>query len=217
MVYRPTEHTQARKAEVRLRILDVTRRLVATGGFGRVQISDVAKAAGIATGTVYRYFPSKPELFAEVFRLAAQREVDHVQDAADAPGPAVARLANALTMFTRRAVRGRRLAYSLLAEPIDPAIETERLRFRRSYDALFRRLIGDGIAAGEFLPQDEGVVAAAIVGALAEALVGPLTPDSALDDDAIDRRAQAIIAFCLRALTGRNDVHADYGPAFCHP
>ena len=43
------------------------------------------RRAGVATGSVYRHFPSKAELFAEVFRRAAQREVDAVAGAAGGP------------------------------------------------------------------------------------------------------------------------------------
>lgn len=205
MVYRATQQTEARKAEVRSRILKAARDLVAAGGFGAVQVSDVAQAAGVATGTIYRYFPSKPDLFAEVFRIAAQREVDQVAAIAGGPGTPLARLREAIGVFTARAVRGRRLAWSLIAEPVDPAIDAERLRFRRAYDAVFRRLIEDGIAAREFVPQDAAVASASIVGALAEALVGPLAPDSALDAPAVARLSAAMSQFCVRAMTGRND------------
>ena len=209
MVYRATQQTEERKARQRQAILDATRALVGAQGFGPVQVADVARAAGVAIGTVYRYFPSKPDLFAEVFAVAAQREVDHVQAAAEGPGTAVERLAEAVIVFTRRAARGRRLAYSLIAEPIDPAIEAERLRFRRAYDAVFRRLVAAGIAEGRFLPQDEAVASAAIVGALAEALVGPLAPDAIMDAAALDGLVSAMVNFCLRALTGRNDPHVE--------
>ncbi len=211
MVYRATHQTEARKAEVRSRILKAARGLIATGGFGAVQVTDVAHGAGIATGTIYRYFPSKPDLFAEVFRGAAQREVDQVAAIADGPGTPLARLRDAIRVFTARAVRGRRLAWSLIAEPVDPVIEAERLRFRRAYDAVFRRLIEDGMKAGEFVPQDAAVASASIVGALAEALVGPLAPDSALDEPAVARLSEAMSQFCVRAMTGRTD-HADGDP-----
>ena len=39
--------------------------------------------------------------------------------------------------FARRALRGPRLACALLAEPVDPAIEAERLAFRRAYRDVF--------------------------------------------------------------------------------
>ena len=37
------------------------------------------------------------------------------------------RIAAGVETFARRALRGRRLAWALLAEPVDPAVEAERL------------------------------------------------------------------------------------------
>ena len=82
MAYRPTERTAARKAAVRSRIVTAARELVAHGGYVEAQVATVASRAGVATGTVYRHFPSKADLFAEVFRDASQREVDAVLAAA---------------------------------------------------------------------------------------------------------------------------------------
>jgi AcrR family transcriptional regulator len=53
----------------------------------------VARRAGVATGSVYRHFPSKADLFAEVFRRAAQREVDVLRGMADRNEPVANRLA----------------------------------------------------------------------------------------------------------------------------
>src|SRR5688572_29005914 len=109
MAYRPTERTEARKAAVRERIVTAARELVARGGYGEAQVAAVASRAGVATGTVYRHFPSKAELFAEVFRNASQHEVDAViAAAAGADAPAPERIAAAVETFARRALRGRR-------------------------------------------------------------------------------------------------------------
>ena len=117
MAYRPTERTEARKAAVRGQIVAAARRLVAHGGYGAAQVAAVAREAGVATGTVYRYFPSKAELFAEVFRSASQHEVDAVvAAAADDGATAPARIDAAVETFARRALRGRRLAWALIAE-----------------------------------------------------------------------------------------------------
>ena len=67
---------EARLQDNRSRILQAARALVSEGGWTEAQVASVAAAAGIATGTVYRYFPSKAELFAEVLALVSQREVD---------------------------------------------------------------------------------------------------------------------------------------------
>ncbi|MEV6773812.1 TetR family transcriptional regulator [Nocardia sp. NPDC051030] len=60
----PGSRSQAARRE---KILEVAAELGATADFDRVQMLDVAKNAGVAIGTLYRYFPSKTQLFAGVF------------------------------------------------------------------------------------------------------------------------------------------------------
>ena len=86
VAYRPTATTEARRREARGRIVRAARELVAEGGFGAAAVAAVAARAGVATGSVYRHFPSKADLFAEVFRTAAQHEVDAVRAAAETGG-----------------------------------------------------------------------------------------------------------------------------------
>jgi AcrR family transcriptional regulator len=200
MPYRPTERTEARRAAARERIVRAAHELIARGGYREAQVAAVAASAGVATGTVYRHFPSKAELFAEVFRRASQREVDATRAAADQAGSSArGRLAAAVETFARRALRGRRLAWALLAEPVDPAVEVERLAFRRAYAAGFAAVLRDGVAAGQLPRQNVELTAAALVGALGEALVGPLSP-VAPDVDA-DQLVADLVTFCLRSVT----------------
>src|SRR6476469_3582110 len=166
MPYRPTERTEARRLQAHEQIVLAATELVAGGGYRAATVSAVARRAGVATGSVYRHFPSKAGLFAEVFRRASQREVDAVRAAAEGSGDVVQRLEIAIETFARRALRGRRLAWALLAEPVDPAVEAERLAFRRAYAGVFAAILRDGIAAGELAEQDVALVSAALVGAL---------------------------------------------------
>ncbi|MGZ4676089.1 MAG: TetR family transcriptional regulator [Acidimicrobiia bacterium] len=53
------------QAARRRRVIDATLELAAGGGFDGVQMRDVAAAAGVALGTVYRYFESKERLLLE--------------------------------------------------------------------------------------------------------------------------------------------------------
>lgn len=212
MAYRETEKMRLRKAEVRQRILNCACQRVAEGGFRNAQINQVAEIAGVATGTVYRHFESKAELFAEVFRIATQREVDKVGEALAGDGSAPERLERALRQFAERALHGPVMAWALIAEPVDPQVEGERLTYRRAYAEYFEQAIGEGIEEGSLPAQDARLSATCLVGAIAESLVGPLSPTQqtpqrdrpdAFDDGRIEALVEPIVNFCLQGVTGQ--------------
>src|SRR3954447_11263065 len=174
MAYRPTERTRARAAAARERIVAAALDQLAEGGYSSASMVAVARRAGMATGSVYRHFPSKADLFAEAFRRASQREVDVLIALGHRSMPVPERLAAWVQAFVHRALAEPVRAYALIAEPVDPAVEAERLAFRRAYADLFARALRDGMAAGDLPEADADLAAAAIVGALAEALLGPL-------------------------------------------
>jgi AcrR family transcriptional regulator len=204
MPYRPTERTRARLAAARERIVDAALDQLAEGGYASASVAGVARRAGVATGTVYRHFPSKADLFAEVFRRASQREVDVLRAMTDRGEPVSHRLAAWVEAFVRRALAEPVRAYALIAEPVDPAVEAERLTFRRAYADLFERALNDGVERRELPPLDAQLTAAAIVGALAEALVGPLQRR----DAGADTLVAGLQTFVLRSV-GIAHEHAD--------
>ena len=202
MAYRPTEKTLARKAEIRQKLLDAALALVSRGGFGALTMLAVAAEAGIATGAVYKHFESKAQLCAEVFRIATEREVAVVRVTALGMGSPSERLLHAVEAFALRALRNPRLAFALIAEPVDALVDAQRLLYRHAYANVFVELVAQGIASGEFADQTPSVSAAALVGVIAESMVGPLswpTPDK--PELAPDALIAAIQAFCLRAVS----------------
>ena len=212
MPYRETPRTRARRDAVRERIVQAAREQVGEGGYASASVQAVARRAGVATGTVYRHFPSKAELFAEVFRRASQRELDVVTEVtADESLAPSERVAAAVEAFSRRALAAPTMAYALLAEPVDPLVEAERLSFRRGYRDAFKRSLEDGIAVNEFRDHDTELAAAAIVGALGEALLGPLSPAS--NGHGAPKHHDALVAnlvqFCLSAIAIKEN--ADVG------
>jgi AcrR family transcriptional regulator len=196
MPYRPTERTRARAAAVRERIVGAALDQLAEGGYASASVVTVARRAGVATGSVYRHFPSKADLFAEVFRRASQREVDVLVELGRGTAPVAGRLAAWVEAFVRRALAEPVRAFALIAEPVDPSVEAERLVFRRAYADLFAGALQEGVEAGELPPQDADLAATAIVGALAEALVGPL---ARRDEDA-DSLVAGLQSFVLDAV-----------------
>ncbi len=199
MAYRATPRTEERKAATRERIASAALEQVAEGGYASASVQVVARRAGVAVGTVYRHFPSKAELFADVFRRASQRELDVLAEVAEPDGrPPSERCAAGVEAFCRRALAGPVLAYALIAEPVDPAVESERLRLRRGYRDVFAEVLAEGVEAGELEPHDTTTVAAALVGGLGEALVGPLSPGRRRRRD--EAFVATLVTFSLNAL-----------------
>ena len=177
MVYRKTENVEARLADNRARILAAARSLVSEGGWPEAQVSHVAAAAGLATGTVYRYFPSKAHLCVEVLSTVSQREVDVLEAIAAGAGTPAQRLRAGVTAFVERAMRNRRLAYALIAEPCDSEIDQARLTYRHAISHQIVRIVREGQATGDFRADvDPNIAATVIVGGFMEGLIGPLSP-----------------------------------------
>ena len=177
MPYRRTPQVQARLDAQRATILDAAAELLAERGYAGCSVAAVAERAGVATGSVYRHFPGKAELVVELFRGVVNREVEAVREAAQLPGDPAERVATIFDVFAKRALKAPRRAYALLAEPVDAPVEAERVVFRRVFREVVAEHIAEGVRAGQLPSQDATFTASAIVGAVSEMLVGPLTTD----------------------------------------
>jgi AcrR family transcriptional regulator len=183
MVYRRTHQVVRRLAARRSAILAAARDAAAEGGMAAVQIAPVAGRANVAAGTVYRYFPSKSDLISELIADVSRDELAAIRRAADAaPGPSSA-LAAAVTTVAVHVLSHRKLAWGILAEPVDVDVTASRLASRREISGEIELRIGAAVRAGHLPAQDTALAACALLGAIQESLVGPLAPDN-LDDPA---------------------------------
>ena len=120
---------------------------------------------------------------------------------------AAERLERALRQFAERALKGPQMAWSLIAEPVDPKVEEERLAYRKAYANRFEKAIREGIEEGCIPDQDARQSSTCLVGAIAESLVGPLSPTqtsqaTSTTEDNNDPLINSIICFCMQGLTG---------------
>lgn len=200
MPYRRTESVVRRLAAREQAILDAATAIAAEDGLAAVQIAAVAERAGIAAGTVYRYFPAKTDLIAEVVARVADGALVAMRATADAaPGPLSA-LAAAIAGFAARALAERSLTWAVTAEPVDADIDALRLGFRRALAAELETRV-EAAAAGRHLPeQNARAAAAAVLGALMEGLVGPLAPSPGTDAASLRAAVQDATLLALRAL-----------------
>lgn len=199
MAYRQSQRMQARLADNRQRIVSAARRCISRTGFHGAQMAAIAEAAGLSTGALYRYFPSKAALFVEVLGAGARHEVDLLRAIAARDEPPAQRLRAAVECFTRRALDGPHIAHAFIAEPVDPDVDAERRAQRRALADILRGILQEGIDDGSFPPQDARLSAAAIVGAFNEALIGPTAP-TAKRGNGRDEQVGRIADFCVRAV-----------------
>jgi AcrR family transcriptional regulator len=173
----PVPQPLLRLTPTREHLLRAARELTEEGGYAAASVVAITQRAGVAAGTLYRHFPSKAELFVELFRSVCQRELDVGREAAarevDSP---VERIELVLGTFAERALRNPRLAWALIAEPVDPLVDAERLAYRAHYARLLAAGLRAAIDAREVPEQNVQFTAAALVGGVGEALVGPLSP-----------------------------------------
>lgn len=182
----------------RERLVKAARALLEEGGYAAASVQAIADRVGVSAGALYRHFSSKAELFVEVFRDAAKRDLAAVDEAASSGG-CIERLEAAVASHARRALRRRRLAWALLYEPVDPLVDAERLVYRRTYCRHMAGLLRQAIAAGEIPEQNVELSAAGVVGAIAESLVGPLSPVAgqvAAEEDIV----ATLVRFCRRSV-----------------
>ena len=190
--------------ETRTRILDAARDIVAEDGWQGAQVALIAARAGVATGSVYRYFESKSVLFAHVLAAVSEHELMIMRSHIDAEGPASKRLAAAIQAFGRRALKSRRLAYALMAEPCEPAIDVTRIKYRGAIASEIMRVLKEGISNGEFIDEDPATLASCVTGAFTEAISGPLAPAAKPSDArAVDRIATTLAELCTRMVLAK--------------
>ncbi|MCC5880981.1 MAG: TetR/AcrR family transcriptional regulator, partial [Idiomarina sp.] len=169
-------------------------------------MTEVARRAGIATGTLYRYFTSKEQLACTAFERATRIEVAQVEQALCSDPHPLTALENALRVFARRALRAPTLAWALIAEPVDAAVDQKRLEYRLQYANLFAHTIERAMSDQLISRQRAMLTSTAIVGAIAEALIGPLAhkAEAPLVPATQQQLIDDIIYFCLHGLSVRS-------------
>lgn len=195
MPRRPAAHAEA----MRERILEGGRRAFIAGGFRGTSVPSIAAEASVSVGLIYRYFPSKEELFlelclsgtpAELADLAAR--IAPIEDPTERLTVAIDGYFDALLL----AIGAPLVLQALAAAPADARIR-EALRRRgddmRGFSAAFVR---DAIRRGELDPAtDVDEVAAVTTMLLDGALVAVAERGESLERDVVrDRVVRSVIA-----------------------
>jgi AcrR family transcriptional regulator len=195
----PAPAATARGGATRERLLCAAVELLKEGGYAAASVAAITARSDVAAGALYRHFPSKAELFVEVFRAAAEQELAALYEASAGPGSVAEKLDAVVREFTSSALSQPRLAWALGYEPVDPLVDAERLAYRQTYRERLADLLRIGIASGELPAQDADLTAASLIGAISEALVSPLSPVVG-EGVRAEELVSSLSRFCQRAV-----------------
>lgn len=155
-------------AEARRReILGAASRLFREKGLHATGMREIAAELGMTAGNLYYYFPSKQELLAWCQEETLAELGERARSIAAADEPAARRLARLVVEHV--AVLNESTPGSLAHLEIEEVPAERRpalLARRKRYERVWRRLIEDGIAAGELRPVDPALATLALLGAV---------------------------------------------------
>lgn len=198
----PEKRLRQMEAEKRLEketmILDAAERVFAARGYAATTVKDVAQEAGVATGTVYLYFPSKEELFLALIDRGTRTVLEGIVQARKDKPDVVAKLVASLEAAVRAFSAHRDLArVALLQAPgALPSCEEKLAQLHRLFAAYVARDLEEARAAGLIPPIDIQVAAWAWVGSFAEILLAWVRGDVADLEEVLP----ALVAYNLRGI-----------------
>ena len=179
-------------------ILRAASRIFRDRGFADTGMRDIADAADLSPANLYHYFHGKDEILYYCQDQALDRMLDAVNTARRGSRRPGERLESVLTAHVRTLLDDVDGATAHLdVGSLSPALRTRIIHKRDRYEQAVRRLVADGMTAGEFARLDPAVVTRAMLGAL-NWTVTWFRPDGAATSGDV---ARTITTYLVRGLT----------------
>lgn len=142
-------------------------RLFRERGYHATSMQDLAEAVGVQRGSLYHYIAAKEDLLWEIMARTMQTLWAAVDPVARTDRPAGARLRDAISAHLEAASRIRDEMTILHVElkSLSRRRREQMVAMRDGYERIFRGLVRDGIASGEFRAVNEKAAVFAILGA----------------------------------------------------
>ncbi len=169
------ERRQERRAEKRLAILDGAVRVFAEKGFFNATVAEIARAAGVADGTIYLYFKSKDDLLLNIFDEKMHELCEAARGATRELPSCAAALQRVVDLHLKAVETNPSVAAVLIVELRQSNAfvrDSDKPRLTE-YLGLIGDIVKRGQASGEFRPDvHPSAVKRALFGALDEIALG---------------------------------------------
>jgi TetR/AcrR family transcriptional regulator of autoinduction and epiphytic fitness len=165
----PTDRRVRRKARRVNAIMQMTARVVAERGYHNTSVEEIADRLDVAKPTIYHYFDGKEQLVFAALEGCAHYVSTALNAVANADGSPIARFRD----LVRRNIQLIAVEYPemsrLFNQPQDwPEQLASAVReWQHEHDAIYRRVMAEGIESGELYVQNASLTRACLYGAIA--------------------------------------------------
>jgi AcrR family transcriptional regulator len=152
-------------------------------GYHATSMQDIAEAVELQKGSLYHHVSGKQEILLNLLNEALDMIVDHLQSVLAEEASPSQKLRQAMRTYLAFLTENPSLSAVLLLEhrSLEPALKKLHIPRRDRVDAIWRDIILEGIAAGEFRTPNPALTAKALLGVLNWTITwyredGPLAP-----------------------------------------
>src|SRR5262245_8590863 len=158
--------TMSRREVIEEHLLEVAAKRFASTGYRQTTLEDIARHAGVAKASMYRYFENKQELLTKIFIKVANAFDSDLQPLLAAPLPPEEKLHRTIQGLLRTIGENVALYTVFYSEEADlpPRLQAEVAEVRRRFVTNLETILHEGMAQGAFRQLDAKLVVYAIMG-----------------------------------------------------
>lgn len=200
MAYRSSDKTRQKKDAKRTAMMQAAVQVFAEKGYYAATVRDIVKAADVAIGTFYFYFPDKETLFVHLYEETADFLLQTIDQAVRSRSDLAQQISRGIQAYLNIAVYEPAVVQLLLVGGVGavPSLEIKRTAFRERLIRLWQRPLDQAIDGGIIPNQNSRRVAEAFAGAFDEVILQLLaTPEP---EDEAAAVVQELTLFSLRAV-----------------
>jgi TetR/AcrR family transcriptional regulator, cholesterol catabolism regulator len=160
------EAAMSRREVIEEHLLDVAAQCFASTGYRQTTLEEIARHAGVAKASMYRYFENKQELLAKIFIKVATTFARGLQPLLVAPLAPEEKLRRTVQDLLRTIGENGALFTVFYSEEADlpPRLRAEVTEVRQRFVANLESILNEGIAQGAFRQLNAKLIVYAIMG-----------------------------------------------------
>jgi AcrR family transcriptional regulator len=183
-------------------------------GYVSTSIDDVARSLGATKGMIYHHYPSKADMFADVFRVGMEMNYAALEPVRSLPGRAAERWRKMAFVHTMQMIRTKpfqRVVWEGVSmylrgatTPEQRTVFAELQQSRRNYGNIFRDVIAKARDEGDFRFENIGLTEQVMFLTLNSPLFW-YSPRPGETERDIENIAEQVVTFAYRGLGGREE------------